>query len=108
VRERRTGIDEAIGDMGREPGWVEDCEGECLFLPFLRDVSVPLASDTLGDPRRFRDAPAAAFFGRSPCLGRPDGVVFPFEDAADSFLFFSSSVFRSSSLGFSGSDSSEL
>lgn len=96
------------GDIGREPGWVEDSDGECLFLPFLRDVSVPLASDRLGDPRRFRDTFIAVFFDGSVCFKRPDGVVLPFEEAAESFLFFSSSTFRSSSLALSSSVSSEL
>lgn len=79
-----------------------------MFFPFLRDVSVPLASDTLGDPRRFRDTPMAAFFEVSECFRRPEGVVLPFDGVAGSFLFFSSSTFRSSSLLFSASVSSEL
>lgn len=104
----RTGTDDVTGVMGREPGCVEDCEVEGLLFPFLRDVSVPLASDTLGDPRRFRDTPIAAFFDVSECFGRPEGVVLPFDGVAGSFLFFSSSTFRSSSLFFSASVSSEL
>lgn len=104
----RTGTDDATGVMGRDPGCVEDCEVEGLLFPFLRDVSVPLASDTLGDPRRFRDTPMAAFFDVSECFGRPEGVVLPFDGVAGSFLFLSSSTFRSSSLLFSASVSSEL
>lgn len=83
------------------------------FLGFFREVSVPLASERLGDPMRLRLMPPA-FFNASVCLGRPDGVFVPFVDAPDSFSLsfaaaFSSSVFLSSSLTFSASlSSSEL
>lgn len=66
----------ADGESGRDVG----CGVEpCLFLAFLRDVSVPLASEAFGDPRRLRDA--ADFFNGSVCLGRPDGVLLPLDEA---------------------------
>jgi hypothetical protein len=69
---------------------------------------VPLASDTFGDPSRFRDAAPGPFFKGSVCFGRPDGVTFPLVEGAESFLFLSSSAFRSSSRNRSASLSSEL
>jgi hypothetical protein len=78
-----------------------------MFLAFFREVSVPLASEALGEPSLFRDP--AAFFKASVCLGRPEGVLVPLVEVADSFWFFSSSAFfRSSSLARSVSLSSEL
>jgi hypothetical protein len=97
---------------GAELGEGTGCE-VAAFLGFFRDVSVPLASERLGDPMRFRPM-ALGFFNASTCLGRPDGVLVPFVDAPDSFSLsfaaaFSSSVFLSSSLTFSASlSSSEL
>lgn len=101
--------DGAPGERGREPGcdvgcWVD----ECLFFVILREVSVPLASEALGDPNRFRGCEAMPFFKGFVYLGRPEGVLAPLDDAADSFLFLSSSAFRSSSLARSSSLSSEL
>ena len=68
---------------------------------------MPLASEALGEPNRLRDA--VDFLRASVCFGRPDGVLAPLvEEEADSFWFFSSSAFRSSSLSRSVSLSSEL
>lgn len=96
----------ADGERGRDVGWGVGCEEACLFLAFLRDVSVPLASEALGEPRRLRDA---AFFSGSVCFGRPEGVLLPFEEAESFCWFFSSSAFfLSSSFWRSVSLSSEL
>ena len=54
----------------------------CCFLCFLRDVSVPEASERFGDPGRLR-AVDDAFLERSICFGRPEGVFVPFEEAPD-------------------------
>lgn len=43
---------------------------------------MPLASET-GDPRRLRDP--AGFLRASVCFGRPEGVLLPFVDVAESF-----------------------
>lgn len=67
---------------------------------------MPLASEAFGDPSRLRDA--VDFLNGSVCLGRPEGVLVPLEDEADSLWFFSSSAFRSSSFARSASLSSEL
>ena len=115
------------GDRGREPGamgvdvpvgWEE--ERPCFFLCFLREDSVPLASERFGEPGRLRVL-EVDFLSGSECFGRPEGVVVPLEDAPDgtsplsllcdlSFSdgpFFSSSLFRSSSLRRSVSVSSD-
>jgi len=106
------GCDAGAGDIGRDPGigvllpvgWEE-----CFFLCFFRDDSFPLASEAerLGDPGLLRDL----FFNGSECLGRPEGVLVPFDEVPDgSFdsnlaLFFASSSLRLSiSLCFSSSD----
>lgn len=92
------------GEIGRDGGWGVRL---CIFLAFLREVSVPLASDAFGDPSLFRDP--VAFLRASVCLGRPEGVLLPLVEVAESFWFFSSSAFfRSSSLARSVSLSSEL
>ena len=81
-------------------------------LGFLRDVSVPLASERLGEPIRLRPMPLA-FLSASVCFGRPDGVL-AFVDTPDSFSFslpraaFSSAVFLSSSFSPSASLSSSV
>lgn len=67
---------------------------------------MPLASEALGDPNRFRGCVAVPFFKGFVCLERPEGVLPPLVD--DSFLFLSSSAFRSSSFARSSSLSSEL
>jgi len=114
------------GDLGREPGgtgvdvpvgWEEEA---CFFLCFLREDSVPLASERLGEPGRLREL-EDDFLRGSECLGRPEGVFVPLEEAPDgtsspSLLFdlslsdetfFSSSFFRSSSFSRSVSVSSD-
>lgn len=104
-RDCGTGVDVAVGRV--EP---------FCFLDFFLADSVPLASDRLGDPGRFRFA--AAFFSGSECLFLPDGVLVPFVDAPDCSLLLSfsfcwglsdlfSAFFRSSSFRFSSSVSSE-
>lgn len=98
----------AEGDIGRDVGWGVGCVDGCLLLAFFRDVSVPLASDRLGDPGRLRVADAVLFFNASVCFGRPDGVFVPLVDAPDSFFTLSSSACRSSSFNRSASVSSEL
>jgi hypothetical protein len=89
----------ADGDIGRDGGW----DVGLVFLGFLRDVSVPLASE-VGEPSLFR--PAADFLRASVCLGRPEGVLVPLDEA--SFSFSASVFLRSSSFAFSVSVSSEL
>ena len=89
---------------------------KCCFLCFLRDVSVPEASERFGDPGRL--TAKDDFLERSECFGRPEGVFVPFEEAPEgkfspslpfalSVPFCSSSFFRSSSLRRSVSESSE-
>ena len=89
----------------------------CCFLCFLRDVSVPEASERFGDPGRLR-AKDDDFLERSECFDRPEGVFVPFEEAPEgkfspslpfalSIPFRSSSFFRSSSLRRLVSESSE-
>lgn len=104
---------EGPGDMGRDSGWAS----ACLLLGFLREVSVPLASERLGEPARFRAARDVAFLlSGSVCLGRPEGVFVPFVDAPEflsdslpfSFFTCSSSSFSCSSFRRSVSESSEL
>ena len=81
-------------------------------LAFLRD-SVPLASDKLGEPGRFRLAPSEAFERDGSFFSaRPDGVLVPFVDAPDLSPFAtlalrsSSSLRSASSLSRSSSESS--
>lgn len=50
-----------------------------VFFIFFRDDSLPLDSDSAGDPARFRDL---LFFTTSPCFCFPCGVVAPLEPAA--------------------------
>lgn len=124
-----SGADESggAGERGREPGavgvdvpvgWEE--ERPCFFLCFLREDSVPLASERLGEPGRLREL-VVDFLRGSLCLGRPEGVLVPLVEAPDgrsplslrsgrSFsvaAFFSSSFFRSSSFRRSVSVSSD-
>lgn len=97
----------AVGEIGRDVGCGVGCEEACLFLAFLRDVSVPLASEPLGDPRRLREV--ADFFSGSVYFGRPEGVLLPFDEPESFCWFFSSSAFFfSSSFWRSVSLSSEL
>lgn len=84
------------------------------FFCFLRDDSLPLASDRLGDPGRLRAS-------GSPVFGRFKGVLLPFVEVPDggfsvvspalplpfSAAAFSSSFLRSSSFKRSASESSE-
>jgi hypothetical protein len=85
------------------------CE-ECFFLCFFRDDSFPLASEAerLGEPALFK---LVGLFKGLLCLGRPEGVFVPFEDAPEGnfdsalTLFFASSSFRLSiSFCFSSSE----
>lgn len=98
---------DGLGDIGRElgcgVGWVDGC----LLFAFFRELSVPLASDMFGDPRRFFDAACALFFRGSVCFWRPEDVPDSFEDVV-SLRFFSSSAFLSSSFCASDPLSSEL
>ena len=88
---------------------------KCFFFAFLREDSLPLASERLGDPVRLSDE--LAFLTASIVLGRPEGVLVPLLDAPEptcalslpldcssSAFFFSSSSF----LRRSTSESSEL
>lgn len=102
------------GDIGldtgfKEDGWEDDDDGwRCCCFRFLRDDSLPLASDMLGEPGRLRLFDEAVLLRDVECLlGRPEGVFAP-EDGLEAFaaLAFSrsddvplrsSSFFRSSS-----------
>ena len=70
--------------MGRDPGIGVDVpvgwDDACFFLCFFRDDSLPLDSERLGEPGRFR---LLAFFSGSECFGRPEGVLVPFDDAPE-------------------------
>ncbi len=110
------------GDVGVEAGLIDcGCEGvRCCFLCFFRGVSVPLASDILGEPERLRVLEAVFF--PSGCLPKlletalasfvemPEGwgedLGFPFS-GSDGMGFFSSSFLRSSSFRRSVSVSSD-
>lgn len=110
------------GDADLETGLTDcDCErGTWSFFCFLRGVSVPLASERLGEPGRLRVL-GTAFF-RSICLPValvralaafvevPEecggNVVFAFS-GSDGIGFFSSSFLRSSSFRRSVSVSSD-
>lgn len=81
------------------------------FFSFFRDDSLPLDSDRVGEPARFKDLP---FFNRSPCFCLPCGVVVPLDPVLDFSLasvwpslpsasFLSASFFSSSLLPCSSS-----
>lgn len=82
------------GDPGREGAWrVEDAWGwgvvrGCFFFCFLREDSLPLASEFRGDPARFFKLVVEVERLRgSACLeGRPDGVLVP--EAPEDLDFF--------------------
>lgn len=108
---------DGAGDICRDPGaGVKPpigCEDELCFFFFFRVDSFPLDSERFGEPALLRDF---AFFKGSLCLGRPDGVFVPFDEAPDgslesdfsvfSFALFlaSSSFFLSISASFSSSE----
>ena len=112
------------GDVGRE-GVFKGCgldEGGWCFLCFLREDSVPLASERLGEPGRLRLEDEDAFLSGSRCLlGRFEGVLVPLDDApepegfdvafpfsgSEGLGFFSSSFLRSASFSRSVSVSSD-
>lgn len=71
-----------------------------FFLCFLRVDSLPLDSERFGEPGRFK---LLTFLNGSECFGRPDGVLFPLDEAPDGSL---ESVFRASSLAFAFASSS--
>lgn len=62
----------------------------CFFFCFLREDSLPLASEFRGDPARFlRLFVEVEFLWGSACFeGRPEGVLVP-EAPEDLFFFFS-------------------
>ena len=97
-------------------------EGRWFFLCFFRDDSVPLASERLGEPGRFRLEDEEAFLRGAGCLlGRFEGVLVPLDEApepegfevdfpfsrSEGLGFFSSSFLRSASLRRSVSVSSD-
>ncbi len=113
--------------MGRDgtgvdvPDVPDGCEDEpCFFLCFLREDSVPLASERLGEPGRF-SALVDAFLRGSEAFGLVEGVLVPFVEAPEGTLlasldfrlslseaaFFSPSFLRSSSFRRSVSVSSD-
>ena len=120
------GFEGKAGDLGREGGpfgvevpvlgW--RVEG-CLFLCFLRDDSLPLASERLGEPGRLREDEDECCVWSLGLEGRPEGVEVPLVEVPEdgcgglslSFsevAFFSSSSFlRSSSFKRSSSESSD-
>lgn len=96
--------------------------GGCCFLAFLREDSVPLASERLGEPGRFRLEEEEVFLRGSRCLlGRLEGVLVPLDEVpepegfdvafpfsgSDGLGFFSPSFIRSSSFRRSVSVSSD-
>ena len=105
---------EGAGDIGRDPGIgvLEPDRAaldECFFLCFFREDSFPLDSDRFGEPDLFKFLD----FKGSKCLGRPDGVFVPLDEAPDGSLdnsaalalaFASSSLRLSISACFSSSD----
>lgn len=112
------------GDMGPDGTGVDVPDGwedePCFFLCFLREDSVPLASERLGEPGRFR-ALVDAFLRGSGAFNLLDGVLVPFVEAPEIILlasfdfrlslseaaFLSSSFLRSSSFRRSVSVSSD-
>ena len=109
-----------IGERGREAGaegWLGGWTMPGFFFCFLREDSLPLASERFGDPGRLMAV--MGFLDKSKCLGRPDGVFVPLVELPDggfsalslpllfSAAFRSSSFLRSSSLSLSVSESSE-
>ena len=107
------------GDMGRDGGLrLEDCGCEdvvCSFLCFLRDDSLPLAPERLGEPGRLRLF-VEGFLERSEgLLDFGTGVEVPEESfdvldfsRSDTVAFFSSSFLRSSSFFRSSSFASSV
>jgi len=93
-----------------------DCGEMCLFLGLLRDVSVPLASEIPGEPKRFFVERDATFLRGSVYFVRPEGVFVPLVEVPEflsdslpfSLRFRSSSALRCSSLRRSVSVSSVL
>lgn len=97
------------GDIGREPGiGVLVPEGwgvPCFFLCFFRTDSFPEDSERFGEPDLLRAF--LAFFKGSVCLGLPDGVFVPLDDAPEGsfdLALASSSFLRSISFCFSSSE----
>jgi hypothetical protein len=106
------------GDMAREAGSVPGGEAPlaCFFLCFLREDSVPLASDWFGEPGAGRLREVVSFNG-SEVLFRPDGVLLPLEDAPEgslseslpslaAFSFSAAAAFSSSSFFFASASRS--
>jgi hypothetical protein len=93
--------DEGAGDMGRDPGIGVDVpvgwDDACFFLSFFREDSLPLDSERLGEPDRLR---LFDFFRGSECLGRPEGVLVPFDDAPEGSLEVSILAFALASSSF--------
>lgn len=108
-----------LGDIGLEGGCT-GCEDErpLCFLCFLRDDSLPLASEMLGEPGRLSEESGLGL-GRGCLAGRPEGVFVPREEAPEDILeglvfsrsevlaFLASSFLRSSALASSVSVSSD-
>jgi len=79
----------SVGELEREGGLsvllvctcgCDDDVGECFFFGFLRDDSLPLASELSGEPDRLRFVDDDEGFSRSPFFeGRCDDVLVPFE-----------------------------
>lgn len=97
-----------MGDLGRDGGplgvdmpvlSLED--SPCFFLGFLREDSLPLASERLGEPGRFSEVEDAVRLRGSECLlERLEGVFVPLEEEPEGGLslglspvFFSSASF---------------
>ena len=89
------------GDPGREGGcrvdedWTWAATRGCFFFCFLRADSLPLASESRGDPGRFlRLLEEDERFRGSACFeGRPEGVLVPEAPEDLDFFFSLSGVF---------------
>ena len=87
------------GERGLEGGPLEvdmpvvGLERLCFFLCFLRDDSLPLASERLGEPGRLRDEEDTVRLRGSGCLpGRAEGVFVPLVEEPDGGWGFDLSV----------------
>ena len=89
------------GDPGREGGcrvdedWIWAATRGCFFFCFLRADSLPLASESRGDPGRFlRLLEEVERLRGSACFdGRPEGVLVPEAPEDLDFFFSLSGVF---------------
>jgi len=100
-------VGRGIGDLGRDGGplgvdmpvlSLED--SPCFFLGFLREDSLPLASERFGEPGRLRELEdAVRLRGSGSLLGRFEGVLVPFEEEPELVLSLdlSAALFSSAS-----------